>query len=491
MVINTPFIHLLKSRYGYYFYDVNKNDIVNISEDMYKYLFKLIINDNNYINLHTLRVRDEEEVLKSNGYLKIYHPNIIEMPETDNIGYYLNYRLEQLTLQVTQQCNFRCRYCPYTVGDDQYYHTHKSNNMSWETAKKAIDFFALRTRDTSKINIGFYGGEPLLEYGLIKKCIKYCNEIFEGKIISYALTTNASVLSVEKTKFLIDNNAHIQISLDGPKEIHDKNRKYAADGRGTFDDIYRNLKKIKIELPHNYYEKINFNTVIDPINDCSKINDFFENELFSDNIVKQSLLETFNKNKLYYSQEFIDNNKNDYLIALLAKSDFFDISQINKMSYNYYKAFEAFENKLKIVEKLPNKIGHNGPCKPGIFKLFVSTDGDLFPCEKLKDNSDVLKIGTIVEGFNIEKIKEIYNIGHLKDNACKNCWNIIYCNICVTKVNDGEKISSELYDSECIKACKESENNIKRIIALSEVKEMIKNNNYASCISLQNNNDLL
>ena len=84
---------------------------------------------------------------------------------------------------MTQQCNLRCEYCAYSgIYDNR---THSNKRMSFETAKKSIDFFLDHSRDSESIAFGFYGGEPLLEASLIEKCIDYINKNVEGKEVNY------------------------------------------------------------------------------------------------------------------------------------------------------------------------------------------------------------------------------------------------------------------------------------------------------------------
>jgi len=462
-----PFIHMLKSRYGYYFFDVNMNEVVSISEETYNYLLNLMSNkiDN---RLYTTMVKEEEKKLLSKGYLKSKRPSILEMTDIDNIEYYLTHRLSSILLQVTQKCNFRCRYCPYASGNLGY-HTHNSLSMDWETAKKSIDFLALRTRDTKRINIGFYGGEPLIEYELICKCIEYSNDVFEGKILSYSLTTNAGLLNVEYTKYLIDNNVSIFVSLDGPQEIQDKNRKHAKDGSGTFAEVYENLNRIKTELP-NYYNKIRINSVMDSADDCSKINDFFSSEIFNDSYISVNLQTPTDKKKLYYSDAFLKNRTKDNLLFLLHKANVYNKEQMTPIAWNYYKDFLSFEEQFVSFGEIPDKTWRSGPCMPGVKKPFVTVNGKIMICEKASDDSEALQIGSLREGFDIHKIKNICN--EMKREKCKNCWNIYNCNICQIKIDDGEKLSGELFDVECKVSCLRTEYNLKNFIALSEVKFM-------------------
>lgn len=465
---NKPFIKLFNTRYGNYIYDVNTNSVLTVKKETYDCLSKIMKSN----ELDESLYNEELINLEKQGYLKSKRPDIIELPETDNIEYYLTHRLQKLTLQVTQQCNFRCRYCHYTYGDDTLYHSHKSASMSWETAKEAIDFFAERTRDTKYVNIGFYGGEPLLKYDLIQKCIDYGNKVFEGKILSYALTTNGALLTVERTKYLIDNNVSILVSLDGPKEIHDKNRKLAIDGSGTFDLVYSNLEEIKETIPE-YFSRISFNSVVDPSLDCSQINNFFACDLFKLQPINTTALQPTVGKGVYFSNEYVKNSKKSLLLAMLSQVGVFDAEELPKIAFNHYISFSSFNKQMNRFFEVPDRMGHSGPCKPGIFRLFVSIDGGLYPCERLKDTSDVMKIGTLNEGFDFEKVKYIYNVGYVCTDRCKNCWNIRHCKICATKINDGQCLSKELCAYECKYDTKLTEENLRQYMAISEVKKII------------------
>lgn len=167
----TPFVHLLKSPYHHYAYDVNTNSIVSISKELFNYLRSIensgaSIPDNNPPQKVDLEIKR----LKEQGYVKEKRPAKIENPVIDYLPYLLENHLGQLILQVTQQCNFRCSYCPYTIEEGETTRNHSNKRMSWEIAKAAIDFYKEHTRDSKILYISFYGGEPLLEWSLIKRC---------------------------------------------------------------------------------------------------------------------------------------------------------------------------------------------------------------------------------------------------------------------------------------------------------------------------------
>ena len=465
----TPFIHLLRSRRGYYFYDVNMNEIVNVSGETYNYLSSLEKKEGQYSTLVSPSVDAEVNCLVNKGYLKTNRPRIIEMPGMQNLEYSLSNKLKFLILQVTQKCNFRCKYCHFST-DEEGYHEHNYASMDWETARKAIDFFAERTRDQRNISIVFYGGEPLLELELLYKCIEYCNRKFFGKKLNYFLTTNAELLTIENAKFLLENNVSITVSIDGPKEIHDKNRKRAGDGSGTFDKIYDNLRRIKCALP-NHYKKIKFNCVIDPASDCKCIDEFFSSNMFKDSYVATNLMSPADTKKLYLSKEYIKNEKKSKLLFLLARANIYRESQITTTARNFFDNFYMFESRFDTLGKIPNTSGHAGPCKPGVNKLFVSVSGKFYICEKARDDSNALCIGSLEYGFDIQKIKEICS--YMCRDRCKNCWNIHNCNVCQMMLDDGEKLSDELFDIACENSCRIAEENFKKLVAVSEFSEII------------------
>ena len=151
--------------------------------------------------------------------------------------------LSQLILQVTQQCNLRCAYCAYS-GIYEGHRVHQNKRMSFELAKRGIDFFIKHSREKDSIDIGFYGGEPLLEFDLLKKCTEYARGLVEGKELTFGLTTNGTLLKDEIAEYLVENDFRIGISLDGPKREHDINRRF-ANGKGSFDTIIQNVKRLK------------------------------------------------------------------------------------------------------------------------------------------------------------------------------------------------------------------------------------------------------
>lgn len=247
-------IKCFKTPKCYYFYDRNTDSIVKITRGQYE-LLKNVEQEKHYDHILAL------EGLFAQGFLKTSIVEKIEHPETKSIKFLSDNYVHMLLLQVTQQCNLRCSYCAYSGNYNN--RIHDSQKMNFNTAQNAIDFYFYHSKNREELSIGFYGGEPLIEFSLIKKCVEYCEEHKSGKEINYRVTTNGTLINDVIIDFFIKYNFSVTISLDGDKEAHDKNRKF-RDGRGSFDLILKNLSKIREKNDWFYGNNIFFNTVVDP-----------------------------------------------------------------------------------------------------------------------------------------------------------------------------------------------------------------------------------
>ena len=123
-----------------------------------------------------------------------------------------------ITLVLTHQCNLRCRYC---------YEKHKDNcTMSYDVAKNIIEKELNLLDKYSIVQIDLFGGEPFLEFDLIKKIVDYSRKCAFKKKFYFFITTNGCLLSDEIKKWLRDNTDLVQLSLslDGTKKMQDINR---------------------------------------------------------------------------------------------------------------------------------------------------------------------------------------------------------------------------------------------------------------------------
>jgi uncharacterized protein len=153
----------------------------------------------------------------------------------------------QTTLIVTERCTLRCRYCVY-AGTYEHSRTHSSADMPVEVALAAVDLLIAAHREKERHNpgyvpaLGFYGGEPLLAFDVIRRAVQRVQRA--GLTFSYSVTTNGTIADDEVLNYLVDNDFNVAVSLDGPPEEHDRNRVF-PDGRGSWERAYAFLGKLR------------------------------------------------------------------------------------------------------------------------------------------------------------------------------------------------------------------------------------------------------
>lgn len=440
--MNSPNIHLFSTSEHFYFYDVNKNDIVMISEQAYEAL------DNELED----NILPEISTLKQQGYLKSDRVKYQENSVTPYLEAYLENKLNQVVLQVTQSCNLRCEYCVYSGAYQN--RTHTQLQMSESTAKKAIDFLISHSSDTSTLMISFYGGEPLLRVDFLKMCVDYAKTQGEGKEIVFNLTTNGTLLDDSVVDFLAQNKVSVMISLDGPEPIHDYHRRFVKDSSGSFHVLQENVLRLKERHPEYFSTSVRFNTVLDQSREFSCVDNFISGaEWLKESFFNATTIASdYLTDKIETSPVFIAQREYEYFKLLLAKLHKIDEAYISKLVKPRWDNLMRKMHTLVFNTNagvLPEKAHHGGPCIPGVLRLFVTADGQLFPCEKVSEKSSFSRIGDLDTGFDVDKARQIMNIGKANEEQCSRCWAFRYCDICVRAVDGLEHLSSRLQGEAC------------------------------------------
>jgi len=172
-----PCIEIFKTPNNNYVFDANRNKFMFISDGTYEYLHEILRDKSD----RALEIPEEIYDLKSSGFLaEKSSVEEVRHAYSPYLDYFLQRKLSRITLQLTQECNFRCKYCIYSEESNARQRNHSHQHMDWQTAKKAVDFLWRHSVDSNRINIGFYGGEPLLEITLIKKIVDYA-----GRVLKY------------------------------------------------------------------------------------------------------------------------------------------------------------------------------------------------------------------------------------------------------------------------------------------------------------------
>lgn len=148
--------------------------------------------------------------------------------------------ISKVEMFLTENCTMGCDYC-FVAGKSA------SKRMSWTTAQKAIDFLFAQSGEVPIIQITFFGGEPLLEFDMMKRIAEYAEgyAASTGKRIEYAVTTNGTIMSEEIVQFGQQRRLNLLLSIDGCRTAHDRHRR-TRDGHGTWDVVTgANFKLLK------------------------------------------------------------------------------------------------------------------------------------------------------------------------------------------------------------------------------------------------------
>lgn len=443
MAMKKPFIKLFRTPNAKYCFDVNKHEFLEVSDESFEYLYNLMTEDD--FSDESRKMPEEFESFIVSGYFSDESAiEKIQHPYSDIISTFLDRKLIQITLQLTQDCNLRCTYCVYTESENEESRQrgHTKQKMCWETAKKAVDFLWEHSVDSPRVNVGFYGGEPLLEFSLLQQIVSYCVERFSGKKLTFSVTTNGTLLTDEIIDYFAKHDIPVMISLDGPKEINDKNRVF-VDGSGTFDTIMSNIRRVK-EIAPAFSEKLQVNMVMDPENDfdcinsiCLKDNDL-EKLAISATVVEHDYKDT----TAAYSEAYLSKMEYQLFLALLARFNRISDTKISPISNSFVGSIWEKITRLDLTPGLRVVDVPSGPCISGQMRLFVDVDGQFFPCERVSEKSEAMKIGNLNNGFDYGKVVRQLEIGKMTEDICKNCWCIRHCELCVKKADDGSGILS-------------------------------------------------
>ncbi|MBQ7227475.1 MAG: thioether cross-link-forming SCIFF peptide maturase [Clostridia bacterium] len=317
--------------------------------------------------------------------------------------------VKALCLNIAHGCNLRCRYC---FAEDGQYHG-KLDYMSVETAKKAIDFLIARSGSRRRLEVDFFGGEPLLNMEAVKETIDYARKVEKtaGKEFRFTITTNAVALTDDLIEYFNREMYNVVLSIDGRKEVHDAVRPDAG-GKGSFDKCLANaLKLVKARGGKSYYVRGTFTANnLDFAKDILALNDYGFGQVSLEPVVLPD------SSPLALKNEHVDGLKQQY--ELLAKE------YVKRRADG--KEFGFFHFNIDI---------YNGPCaskrlvgcNAGDEYLCVAPNGNIYPCHRF-DGMDEYVIGNVNDGSWCDDLPQKFATTNLtKKEDCNECWAKYYC----------------------------------------------------------------
>lgn len=334
--------------------------------------------------------------------------------------------VKALCLNVAHSCNLDCNYCFASQGK---YHGERAL-MSFDVAKNAIDFVCENSGSHKNIDIDFFGGEPLLNWELVKKTVAYAEEQGEktNKNFRFTLTTNGLLLDDEVMAYLNQHMHNVVLSLDGRREVHDYFR-HDLSGEGSYDRIVPKFQKfVKSRGDQEYYLRGTF---------TRRNKDFYEDILHMAGLGFHRLsMEPVigdPSEKYMFKEEDLPYLKNQYDLLTdemlrrdrLADQWVKDGKPLSQMP-DRDRPF-VFYHFMINMEEGPCIYKRISGCGSGTEYMAVTPQGDLFPCHQFVGEEAYL-LGNVFEGIkNPGLIREFQSCNCYSRKDCQSCWAKLFC----------------------------------------------------------------
>ena len=359
--------------------------------------------------------------------------------------------LQELILEITQKCNLRCNYCVFSESYPGV-RGYTPNDMSEDTALKAIDVYFSLLKEGRAYNpyreprIGFYGGEPLLHFDLIKTCINHVGKNYKDFNPYFVMTTNSTLLSEEIVAFLSEHNCEVVLSIDGPREEHDRNRVFPG-GKGSFDIIMENVKLLAKSNIKAYCQSVyDFKTDIDKVHEffCREDVPLLSGASPATNKIYNTYYDRFSaKDREMHEKKLakmltyqIEKIKKEKEIKEEKKSG---KSKVSLYDLNVMNLVISVLNRYKGTYKNPY-IPFTGAGVPG-FKLFADASGIFHICERTYGDASI--IGDVTSGLDYDKILRILRSLRSETAACESCVAKNMCSLCYVTFASGPAIERD------------------------------------------------
>ncbi|MCH5155480.1 MAG: thioether cross-link-forming SCIFF peptide maturase [Clostridiales bacterium] len=316
--------------------------------------------------------------------------------------------IKAMCLNVSHNCNLACKYC---FADGGTYNDIR-RNMSFDTAKAAIDMLVEMSGSRRNLEVDFFGGEPMLDFDVVKQTVYYAREKEKpfNKNFRFTITTNAYRLSDEDIDFFNEQMYNVVISIDGRKQVHDRVRK-TIGGAGSFDNVIKNALRFKEKRKGQYYVRgtfTHYNT--DFCSDVLFLNDLGFDQLSIEPVVlndshplaiRESDMPAVLAEYEKLAAEYIERRKTDKW-------------------FNFFHFMIDLDNAPCAVKRLKG-------CGAGGEYVAVSPDGSVYPCHQF-DGIHGMALGNVFDRkLDEETRKRFYSCSVLSKPECSRCWAKYYC----------------------------------------------------------------
>lgn len=317
--------------------------------------------------------------------------------------------VKALCLHIAHDCNLACKYC---FADEGEYHG-KRELMSYEVGKKSLDFLVANSGSRTNLEVDFFGGEPLMNFEVVKQLVKYGRSLEEpnNKKFRFTLTTNGVLLDDDILEFANKEMSNLVLSLDGRKEVHDLMRPRRG-GQGSYDTVVpKFIKAAESRNQMNYYVRGTYTrNNLDFAKDVIHMADLGFEQISVEPVVAD-------KSESYAIRE-------EDIDTLIKQYDELTAEMIKRKKegkpFNFFHFMIDLSGGPCVAKRLSG-------CGSGTEYLAVSPSGELYPCHQFMGMKDFL-LGNVDEGVIRTDIRDEFKLCNVyAKEKCKNCFAKFYC----------------------------------------------------------------
>lgn len=318
--------------------------------------------------------------------------------------------VKSICLNVSHDCNLRCRYC--FAGSGHF--GGQRTLMSAETGKKAVDFLLENSGGRCHCELDFFGGEPLMNIGTVQEVVAYgkAASAMKNKEIKFTLTTNALLLDDDTTEFLNREKISVVLSLDGRPEVNDAMRLPAGGARGSYNSIQPRISSfIESRNNENYFVRGTYTRHnLDFSRDVLHLADLGYRHISVEPVVG--------------SPEEDWSIREADLPVLFREYEELVGEYVNRMREGRGFDFFHFNLDLEHGPCLPKRLSG---CGAGFEYMAVTPEGDLFPCHQFVGQED-FRLGSVWNGIDNMDLVTRFRNAHIYNKAkCRDCWAKFHC----------------------------------------------------------------
>ncbi len=317
--------------------------------------------------------------------------------------------VKALCLHVAHACNLACSYC--FAGQGHY--RGEAALMPFEVGKKALEFLVEHSGNRRNLEVDFFGGEPLLNWEVVKALVAYGRELERktGKVFRFTLTTNGMLLDDEVTDFCNREIYNVVLSLDGRPHVHDHYRK-DRKGRGSYETVVPKFQRfVQRRGGKEYYIRGTYTRKnLDFLKDILHMADLGFDRLSMEPVVT--------------GPDSPDALSKEDLPGLFSQYE--ELAREMLARDKQGKGFKFYHYMLDL-EHGPCIHKRLAGCGSGTEYLAVTPSGDLYPCHQFVGDKD-FRLGNLDQGVTRNSLQADFAYNTLYAHpACDGCWAKFYC----------------------------------------------------------------